>query len=67
MVYEMDKTRNKAVIHILGWKLCGCIVSVNQCVTIKSIDQVYKAISTLNVWGSRTIFKRTTQRSLSRL
>ena len=49
MVYEMDKTRNNAVIHILGWKLCGCIISVNQCVTIKSIDQVYKVISTLNV------------------
>jgi len=35
VVYEMDKTRNKAVIHILGWKLYGCIVSINQCVTIK--------------------------------
>jgi uncharacterized protein (DUF1810 family) len=58
--YEMDKTRNKAIIHILGWKLYDCIVSINQYVTIKSIDQVYKVISTLKVSGSRTISKRTT-------
>jgi hypothetical protein len=60
VVYEMDKTRNKATIHILGWKLYDCIVSVHKCVTMKSNDQVHKVISTLNVSGSRTILKRTT-------
>jgi len=67
VVYEVDETTNKAVIHILGWKLYDCIVSSNQCVTIKSTDQVYKVISTLTVSGSGTIFKRTTKRSLLRL
>jgi hypothetical protein len=59
VVHEMDKTRNKAIIHI-GWKLYDCIVSINQCLTIKSIDQIYKVISALNVSGFRTIFKSTT-------